>query len=376
MAQQFDYNNVHPNTLETSISISEILAIAKIYGFEVLKYSWLMILVGILLGNYMRNRKLESPTTYTAYCSFKINEQSSATQQGISQLFGSVGGNESPKVTLKDLKEMIKTRYIIHKALFSKVTLKHTENGQKDFLINHFLRQFSYQGVPSENQFYFSSENINPYNRKENSLIKSIHSNIANNFIEIDVTPTGTANLKAISQNEDFSYELANTLFSELDSFYIKNRLEKKENFYKMAVERTNELKSRLHLAESNYITHMNGNSSEAGGRHETLIKTQFLSSTLKSFTEAYFTSLKSQEAAWITYERQKQSPVFQMIDQPLYPLQKEIPNPFLHMIFGFIGGFGLIFLLVIGRKFMQDFLAKQKENTIETVSPKEEMTP
>ncbi len=348
---------------ESKMSKEEIIELVKIYGIEVLKYSWLMIIAGVLLGWQLRQRKLKSPTTFTAQASFKMDENSSVAQQNIASLFGAAvgGGGESSKMTLKSLKEIIKTRLIIHKTMFRKATLKYNGEHKEDFLINHYLRKFFYKEEKPDN-YYFKDSHIDPFDRKANRYIKSVHSAIANDYIRVDITPTGTIHLKSFSQNEDFSYELTMALYHQLDSFYRENKIKKKQAFYEMTVLRTSDLRDNLQRAEESYISHMNKNSAEAHGVYNTTIRTQYLSTDLRSATETYFGALRSQEAAWMAYQKQKQSAMLQMIDQPLYPLDADKPNPFVHMVLGFILGFGSVFALVLGVKYIRLYLAKQKE--------------
>lgn len=357
------------------LDMVDLLKIAKEYAIEVLKYSWLIAIFAILMGKYMRDRKLSTPTTYTANCSFTINEIATQKQQNIASIFGGAGAAQN-NLSFKRLQEIIVTRKIISRVLFHEIVFRNEENSKKGYLINHYLKKFYYKRDPedaaSKDDFYFKVDTIDPYNRKANYLLRYVHNMIVRSNLIIEPSSGGIMLLKVVSTSEDFSYELILALYEELDLYYSERALEQKEQFYEMAKERTEQLRSKLNSAEAAYIKHANTNTAEAGGRNNTLIRTQFLSTDLKKATGSYFTALANKEAAWVSYESQKQTPSISIFDQPLYPLAKAVPNPFLHMILGSILGGGLAFLLIVGRKFVKDFLKQQKRIKVTGV-PKEE---
>lgn len=371
-----DSNHVVVEEEKQQLSMADLLKIAKEYIIEVLKYSWLIAIFAVLMGKYMRDRKLSTPTTYTANCSFTVNKIATQNQKNIASLFEGTGA-ASGGVNFKRLREIVVTRKIISRVLFHEIELKNEESTKKDYLINHYLRKFYYKRNPedttSKNDFYFEVDTIDPYNRKANHLLMYVHNLIVRNHLIIEPSSGGMMLLKVTSTSEDFSYELIIALYEELDRYYSEEALEQKEHFYEMAEKRAEQLRGKLNNAEADYIRHANTNTAEAKGRNNTLIKTQFLSTDLKKATQSYFAALANKEAAWVSYESQKQTPSMSMVDQPLYPLAKATPNPFVHMVLGAIVGGGIAFLLIVGRKFIKDFLRAQKIAEKVEVPKKEE---
>lgn len=361
-------NNQEISTTDSEgpqLSIGDMIQIAKEYAIEVLKYSWLIAIFAILLGKYMRDRKMSSPTTYTANFSFSVNKFATQNQQNIASLFG---GSAIPEadVNFKRLQELLTTRKIILRVLFHRIEFKHEEPKEEDFLINHYLRKFYYNRAKDDpkavNDLYFESDSIDPYNRKSNYLLMYVHNMIVRNHLILEPAFAGIMLLKVVSSSEDFSYELINALYQELDLYYSEEALEQKKIFYEMAEERMIQLRGKLSGAEKKYIEYVNSHGAEASGRNNTLIETQFLSTDLKQATGSYFSAVSNKEAAWVAYKGQEKTPSMSIIDPPLYPLAKAVPNPFLHMVVGAIAGGGLAFLLIIARKFIKDFMGKQKK--------------
>lgn len=348
---------------DSFISLKEILVIVKSYSWELLKYSWIIVIVAFIFGKYMYSRKMSSPTIYTGDLSFVFNEVVSQTDQSVNMLFGKMGGaSESKTPNLAKVREVFKTRKIVLKVLFHKASLKHEKNGEEDFLINHYLRKFYYGDSSNKENFYFKSDSIDPYDKSTNHLLKYIYGVIVTNHLFIDEANGDLIFLKSTSTSEDFTYELLMALFFELEYYFNQRTLDRKFRFYKMAEERTKELRSKLSSAEMNYINFVNTNGAEAGGRNNILVQTQFKATDLRKATESYFLALGSKEAAWVSYQEQKQTPAMAVIDPPLYPLAKSVPNPLLHLIFGIIAGAGLTIIGIIGQKFIRDYLKKEKE--------------
>ncbi|MCH2022569.1 MAG: hypothetical protein MK207_08840 [Saprospiraceae bacterium] len=341
-----------------SISIRDLLSIAKDYLMEVIKYSWLIVIVALLFGKYMHYRKSSTPTLYTADFSFKFNEIINEKHHSISSLFDQgtqLNYSNDYLSDLKELQQIIVTRKIFLKVLFHRTILKNDNPGVSDFIVNHYLRTFYYTN-PTDQDFYFKTDSVDPYDRKSNYLLKYIHNSIVKNQLIID--PLGSMmTIKVESTSEDFSYELVTALFNELSIYYKDKTTEQKRRFFDMAEQQTKKLRDKLSKAEAKYIEYVNTNSAEADGRNNTLIETQYLSTELKKATESYFFALSSRDAAYIAYESQKQTPPFSVIDPPLFPLAVVVPNPFLHMIFGFILGGLLVLIIVVGRKFLRDYI-------------------
>lgn len=361
----------------SAFDMHAILGIVKDYSIEILKFSWLIAICAFLLGTYMRNRKMESPTTYTAPFSFSVNKIATEKQQNIASLFGGSGssGSAEGNVNFKRLRELVLTRQIMARVLFDSVTLVHQKPVVKDLLINHYLNLFYYkkteEGEVAKERFYFQTDSIDPYDRRANYLLKYVHNLIIRNHLTLESSPGAMMHMKVVSTSEDFSYELVHAVYRALDNFYSQESLEQKERFLQMAEERVKQLRRKLSGAEAGYITYVNTHSAEAGGRNNTLIETQFLSTDLKRATQSYFKAVASRDAAQVAYQEQTETPSISAIDPPLYPLPKVTPSPFLHMVAGGLLGAFLAFFVVVGQKFARDFLRNRKTaQTAETETP------
>ncbi len=347
-----------------SINVFDLFTVVKVYAKYLLRYLVFMVLAGVVLAWFLYNRKINQPTTYTASIIFQQDQANSETQSSIASVYGAAGaflGGGSAATGFKGLNEIMKTRKFISDVLFHKALVEINGEREEDMLINHFLKKFYYGERESyENLILFDRDTIIPTDVEHNSLMNYAYSVLLNQSIIVEEI-NGIVTVKCISTDENFAFELVHAIYNELLDYYDLSRIRQKEVFYDMSVLRTQDLLGQLRNAEKVYISHLNSNRAEALGYHNTSIKTQYLATDLTSATEAYFMALRNQEAAWVALEKQKQSPSLKILDYPIYPLFKVSPNPFFHTIIGFVAGFGLVFIIVLGTKVIKDFLEKER---------------
>lgn len=303
----------------------------------------------------MRSRVLSEPVTYTAELVFNIDNSSDEARSNIASLFGSQTSliSSSLDFTSKDLVDLIFTFKIISKAFF---TTMPTESGKEDYLINSFMDLYYYTGEEEERD-YITDTIIDPYDIQKNKLLKFAYKQIYNNLLVVDQTQSGFIKMKCTSKSEDFSFHFLNALLKQLDLFYNQIKIENHKSYYEMSVSRSDKLYGQLRKSEREYIDFLNKNSSESGGYYNTQIETSYLTNELSSATEAYFIALRNQEAAYIAYEKIKNTQSLIVVDSPLFPLDKYVPDPFLYTVVGaLLGAFITIFVL-IGRCLFKDLM-------------------
>lgn len=355
------------NTNTSIFQGKDWLSIAKEYAWTIFKFSPLIVVFAIVLGKLMRERKMNSPTVYTANYSFKVNQEASRKQQDIASLFGGANAGGGSNVNFKRLQELILTRQVLARVMFDTISLRKSKPVKADLLINHYLDLFYYVDQTPEKakkNYYFATDTIDPFNERANHLIRYVHNQIIRNHLILEPSPAGIMNIKVTSSSEDFSYELVHSLYRALNKFYNEEATRQTQIFYEMAKDRASQLLGQLRQAERAYITYANTHSAEARGRNNTLIETQFLSTDLKRATQSYFSALANMESAKVAYDKQRETPSITAVDPPLYPLPKLVPNPFLHMIAGGIVGAGLAFFLIVGGKFFWDLRQNRRLNT------------
>lgn len=376
----------YPQNNSEGIDMSTIIQIVKSYAWELLRFSWLILIIAALLGGYLYNSKLKIPTQYIGSYSLTLNQSSGTDQNYLQQVLGGgllAGLGSGPGSELSAgqgsqiamLQELLHTRKILQLTLFEKQTLNYPDGQKKnDFLINHYIELTGIRDQWVENEspladFRFQHDSIANFDRRENSILLMARSRIANGSLSEELSRSGILTLKFKSTHEEFSYHFLHLLFDKLNAYFTHQSIEKQERVYNAAKQRRDSLENVMNNAETGYIDYLNSHNVAARGHYAQTIETQYLARKLSGEMEAYFMAVRNTEAAKIALEQQR--PLLQPIDKPIYPLGRDRPNAFLYLIIGALAGGFLGTVLVLGRKAISDFLKAQKAKQDQAPSQK-----
>ncbi|MCH2044483.1 MAG: hypothetical protein MK212_10240 [Saprospiraceae bacterium] len=357
-------------------NLFEILGTVKIYAFELLKFSWLIIGLAILGGWYMRKRKMATPVTYTATLSFMLNESDQSVKSTIIGNLGLVGmsnpdaGND---LNLNKISELMVTRKLIGLALFSRQKFQGRAPIElEDYMINHYLREFKYLGDTSSSNFYFKHDSIPLFSRKENSHFMGIHQQIVRWHLKKYSSNAGIMTMNYICESEEFSKAFLETLFQELNNYYFETETRNQQIVVKAAEERKDSLKKEVIKAQGRYSRLIDSRSYNTS--YNITVERELKATELGNVTASYMAAIQSAEVAKTALAQK--APVMELIDRPLYPLPKTVPNPFFHMVIGILGGLFFGIVLVIGRKLVARYLKEERAKLKQKQAAKAEIKP
>lgn len=329
------------------LNIFDLWAIVKSYIWELVKFSWLIIGIAVFGAWYLYNRKSKDPTLYEAELTFILDTESARSQQSVMKLFnGSISGDDED-INLTRLRELLITRSMSELALFSRASI----GGKEDFLINHYLDLFG-------PKYTFTHDSTEIFTPQQNRVLLGVHSRLTRSNLRCKVSPSKIISLVFTSNSERFSKEFLENYYVQLDSFYYEKAVAKHKIILKAAEEREKELRKKLGEAESTYAKRIDQHKFYT--YEDVSVQNQYYATRLSQATEQHLGAINSLEAAKATLERQ--SPIMQIIDPPIYPLPKFVPDARLHMLVGGIGGAAFAFFLVVARKFIGDFLRRERE--------------
>jgi hypothetical protein len=368
-------NNIQkPKTDDAGFSVEKLLNLAKIYFWELLKYSWVIAALAIVLGYYMYQSKKKIPVQFTAFLNFSLNESSGADQSFMQQVLGgSLGiGSLDPDLGLGQsggmpmLQELIKTRKTLELVLFQKVNLPNKKGKyREDYFINHIIELNGYRELWSKTKssyanIYFKNDSTDGFSRDQNYILLTVCNNIIKGQLSDAVSKAGILTLKFKSFHEELSYHFLLRFYKELNTYYTQKSVEKQRRIFLAARIRRDSLEKEMDRAEKGYISYLNTHNLAAMGQHAEEIEIQYLGRKLSGEMEAYFMAIRNVEAAKIALEQQ--TPLLQAIDKPIYPLSREAPNAFMALITGLAIGTFLGIALIVGKKALRDYMKSQKK--------------
>lgn len=291
---------------------------------------------------------------YVANATFMTSSQSDTGMGSLLQMAGQFGvvspGSGTNNLSADKLIELMGTRTMIISSLlnFGEV------NGEKDLLINHFLKMTNDY---SEDQ-KFTNSGIADFNYTENELADDILDKIRRIVLEASTSENGIIRASVTLPNEELAKQFLDNLINEVSDYHLATSTEKEEAEIAIIQGRADSIKLALDNAEynlSNWYAKQSRRIKASAVSAKSLVEQTRLDREAEILGQSYVEVIKGLELSKLSLLRQK--PVIQIIDAPTYPLGKDEPNKLL--IFGLsLGGLlGLTTLMLILRKMIRDAL-------------------
>lgn len=304
------------------------------------------------------------PPKYTANLSFALQEtdKSSGLSSLASQFGFSLGGSTSGAFGGDNLYELLMSRALIEKALLLPVKI----NGNSDNLLNLYLTTYKYNAdwknsdKPQLKDLKFPiNQERNTFSRTQDSVFQKACGEILKKRLVVKKRS------KKLSIG-DVSFTSENELLSKL---FVENLMEVTTAFYvdtKTKLARENYLKL-LHQADSVKQEYGNALVSRAGLADQTMnsIRQSSTVGLLKKQTDiqilagTYVEMKKNLEIMKMSLD--KETPLIQVIDNPVLPLEKKKLGKIKGFVIGSFAG-GFISLLLFSSIFGYRMTVKRKE--------------
>lgn len=319
---------------------------------------WLIIvIVGILGGIGGIIYAYYATPTYSAQLNFVLsnNSSSSGGLTGFASQFGINLGSSGDDAFMGDnIITLMKSRRMVQKALFLPVP------DSNETLLNFFIKDNKINEGWAENE---KLKNVYPFpsspdkmSLMQDSLFRLIYGGIQTNMLDV-VKPDKDQNIYNVtttSNNPLFSYYLTKYLVDVTSSFYIDTKTSSAKKNLDMLQKEADSLRRILGgaIVSAGSQTDLTFNLNPAYQVQRAGVQqSQALATALG---QAYGQVLQNLELAKITL--QKETPLYQIIDEPTLPLDIDKPSKLFSLIIGgFIAGL-LICIFLIFRKMYSDF--------------------
>ena len=111
------------------LQIATIIKLVKNYAWELVRFSWLILIFAILLGGYLYYSKIKVPTQYLGAYTLTLNDSSGTDQSYLQQVLGGgllagLGSGPGTELSASNgsqialLQELLHTRKILKLTLF------------------------------------------------------------------------------------------------------------------------------------------------------------------------------------------------------------------------------------------------------------------
>lgn len=311
------------------------------------KAKWIFVFALICMSLGLTYAFLKK-TRYEAKITFFLNEKDMPMAGGLAGLAGQFFnmGMNSEWPSEDKIKDLVFTRRILAQNLFTTIEV----NGKKELMVNHFIDVNNFADAFKSDTIladftYFTSPNPNHLSYKENHALNVIIRFIKeSNMIKVTSTTKetimgnkggGIIGFEVQTKSEVLSKEFAENLLKVLSEFYIKKAVEREQDNYLLLADKCDSLRmvieeKELELASFN-------------DRSLALVKSQAgltklrLQRDLQILNVMYAEVLKNKEA--IKFSLDTQTPIFQIIDAPDYPLNIIKPSKVNSFLIGLVVG-------------------------------------
>jgi len=290
---------------------------------------------------------IEKPK-YQASASFILMESGGSKASGLASLgsqfgldLGSLGGQSGSIFSGENIFDIFKTRSIIEKVLLTPY-----ESGTKDnrTLADIYLtmnpgitRGVEIEGNLTSNYFFGYQPLLNS-NRQKDSIMNALYEvMIKKNLLVDKLNKKGSIiQLSVISNNETFSKIFVERLLDEVRIFYLNIKNVNTEQALSNLQRKADSLQNKLYEKSFQSASLFNANNAI-----KSITANEELSQKDKTVTYTLYAEvIKNIEFAKLT--QAQQSPIFQVLDLPRYPLENKKIKFSLLVLIGLLGGFFL----------------------------------
>jgi len=330
------------------ITVREL--VLKVYDwFNYLKSKWAVLtlacICGVILGYFYSTYKKPS---YVAVSTFALEDSDGGGALGqfggLASMIGvDLGGSGNSGIFQGDnLIELYKSRKMIQEALLA----ENVFNGKKQSLINRYVEFNNLRSKWAENpnlkNLNFEPTNDLKISRAQDSVLGEVVKEIGRSNLVVTKPDKKMSIIKVqvTSKDELFSKAFNDQIVKNVNEFYVNTKVKKSAQNVSILQHQTDSVKRELNGALSGVaaLTDVNPNPNPA--RQILRVPSQRRQVDAQANTAILTELVKNLELSKVS--QRKETPLIQMIDEPILPLQKVATTKIKGMV---IGGFIFVFL-------------------------------
>jgi hypothetical protein len=279
-----------------------------------------------------------------------LSDRSAVGASGLSALIGQISGGAEPNL-LKVL-ELARSKRIVHEVLFRTANI----NGQTDYFANHFINLHQRElykawkkSRPELVGFRFKHDSIANFSYIESAALASVYDAVGSR-LSTATTEGGLLTANFSSANETFSLEFLLNHYDALSNYYSQKTTEQQANTIRTARSRVDSLKSVMYGRADELGQFMDSRLRSV--RFRKITEENVRQGELSALGVAYAEAMKNMEIARMSIA--VQMPYLQLVDPPMYPLERGDPNKFASVLMAFIAAGFLMSIYYWVRAFIQ----------------------
>ncbi len=343
---------------EDEFSIKELIyKIHDWWGYLLSK--WLVILISGIIGGALglTYAYLKKPI-YKAELSFALEDDKSGglgAAAGLASQFGfDVGGSSGGAFSGDNLLELMKSRSMVEKTLLTTVNVE----GKKQTLAELYIsfnkfREIWKNNAELKNIQFLPEAKRSLFSLKQDSILGISYKDILKNnltVIKVD-KKLSIVNIVVNSENELFSKYFVEVLAKTVSDFYVDTKTKKSVQNVAILQHQTDSVRRELNTSIYGVASSIDAIPYANPGRQILRASSQHKQVDVQA-NQAILTELvKNLEVSKVSLR--KETPLIQVIDKPILPLEKDAVGKLKGLILGgIIAGFLTVFYLLFKRIF------------------------
>ena len=345
------------NNQESEISLKELIVKIQEWWFYFLS-KWLIILIFSLFGGilgffYAYTKK----TVYTATTNFVLEDEKGGggglgSLAGLASMAGvDLVGGGGGIFQGDNLLELYKSRKMIEKTLLTEIDFK----GKRELLVNRYIDinhlNEQWKDRPELLKINFNNP-VDASNRLRDSLINQFVGDINKNYLVVTKPDKKLSIIKVEvnSKNEFFAKTFNDQIVKNVNDFYVQTKTKKSQDNVRILQHQTDSVRAvmngSIYTAAIVADATPNLNLTRQVQRLAPIQRSQFSAETNKVILSNLVQNLELSKMTLL-----KETPLIQVIDQPVFPLEKKkLSKVISFIIFGIVTGFLTVLSLSVAR--------------------------
>ncbi|WP_448699664.1 lipopolysaccharide biosynthesis protein [Mucilaginibacter sp. AW1-3] len=350
-------------TEDNEISLRDIILKLR-RGYKFLLLKWKVILIAGLLGGAVGiGYALLKKPIYKAELTFALEDNSTGGLSGTiglaSQLGIDIGGGGGGGVFSGDnLMQLMQSRAMIEKTLLTPVNI----SGKTQTLAEYYISFNNFRDIWNttdnlKNIRFLPDEDRSKFTLQKDSILGQFYKVLATSALAVEKKDKGGSitSVKVTSGNELFAKLFAETLTQTVSDFYIDTKTKKSAKNVAILQHQTDSIRQELNQAIIGVASSMDDIPNANPNRLVLKTKSQRRQVDVQADQAILSELVRNLEVSKMALR--KETPLIQIIDRPILPLEKTKIRKLIALIAGGIAGGVLAIVILVFKKLSANFV-------------------
>ena len=345
-----------PQIDNDEISLKELIQKIKEW-VDFLKTKWKIIfLAGVIGASIGLVYSIFQKPTYKAALTFALEEDKGGGgglggAMGLASTFGiDLGSSGGGAFAGSNLMELMKSRLLVEKTLLNPIVIKGDTISLAEYYIQiNELRENWTKKPELKNIVFLPNADRSNFTLQQDSILQTIFkilTDLESLTINQKDKKVSITSIEVISESEKFAKAFCENLAKETSEFYIETKSKKSRLNTEILQRQTDSIRSELNSAITGVAT-----ASDNVYNLNPALNVKRTPSTRRQVDVQANTAILTQLVAQLELSKvtlRKETPLIQVIDRPILPLEKEKAGKLKsRIICGFLSGFLTVFYLI-----------------------------